>query len=467
MKIFINVTLFLLTPFLFSQEISGDWHGVLSIGGMTLEIGFTINEKEGKLSGYMDVPKQMASKLPLSKVEFNGGELVLQLAMAGIEYSATLKDETTFEGTFKQAGQKFPLNLNPGKVNVKKPNRPQEPKAPFPYTIEEISFLNPIEKNKLSGTLTLPGGKGPFPAAILISGSGQQNRDSEVFGHKPFWVIADYLSRNGIAVLRFDDRGVGDSEGDLEHATSENFADDVIGGIQFLMSRKDIHPKKIGLIGHSEGGMIAPIAASKSMGVAWMVLMAGLGTSGEKVLIDQTELISRASGMSEELIAVSLKTNTFLYDIIKNVEDPNHRKEQLLVGLQESFNSNPQTAELEEIQKNQLIEAQLNMISSPWFAYFLNYQPEKFLTGFKKPVLVLNGTLDLQVPYEANTQGIKKALEKGGNKKVTVTIFEKMNHLFQNSETGNLSEYEENETTFEREALEEILRWIKKQSKLK
>ncbi|MFN3755641.1 MAG: alpha/beta hydrolase family protein [Flavobacterium sp.] len=467
MKTFINTAFLLISTLLFSQEITGDWNGILDAGGMKLEIGFTINEKEGKLSGHMDVPKQMASKLPLNKVEFNNGELLLQLAMAGIEYTATLKDKTTFEGTFKQAGQKFPLNLNRGKVNVKKPNRPQEPKAPFPYSIEEISFINPIEKNKLSGTLTLPEGKGPFPAAILISGSGQQNRDSEVFGHKPFWVIADYLSRNGIAVLRFDDRGVGDSDGDLEHATSENFADDVIGGIQFLMTRKDIHPKKIGLIGHSEGGMIAPIAASKSKEVAWMVLMAGLGTSGEKVLMDQTELISRASGLSEEQIAVSLKSNNVLYDIIKNVEDLNHRKEQLFMGLKESYDSNPQTAELEEIQKNQLIEVQLNMISSPWFAYFLNYQPEKFLTGFKKPVLVINGTLDLQVPYEANTQGIKQALEKGGNKKVTVTIFEKMNHLFQKSETGNLSEYEEIETTFEPEALEEILSWIKIQTNLK
>jgi len=465
MKMKLQLLMLLLSPYLFAQSLIGDWNGMLDVGGIKLEIGFTFIEQEGKLSGQMDVPKQMASKLPLSKVEFHDGELLLQLAMAGIEYNATLKDETTLEGTFKQAGQKFPLNLNRGKVNVKKPNRPQEPKAPFPYSIEEVSFINPIEKNKLTGTLTLPEGKGPFPAAILISGSGQQNRDSEVFGHKPFWVIADYLTRNGIAVLRFDDRGVGGSEGDLEYATSENFAEDVRGGIQFLLKHKDIQPKKIGLIGHSEGGMIAPIAASKSKEVAWMILMAGLGTNGEQVLIDQTELISRASGVDEEQLAQSLKTNKKLYEIIKTTQDLEERKEQLSLVLKESFETNPETATLTDAQKKQLINAQLNMLKSPWFAFFLNYQPEKFLTGFKKPVLVINGTLDLQVPYQANTQGIKKALEKGGNKNVTVKIFEKMNHLFQNCETGNVSEYEDIETTFEPEVLEVLSNWIKQQTK--
>ncbi|MFN4198441.1 MAG: alpha/beta hydrolase family protein, partial [Flavobacterium sp.] len=366
---------------------------------------------------------------------------------------------------FNHALKMSPLQLSPGKETLKKRNRPQEPKAPFPYQIEEVSFLNPVEKNTLTGTLTLPEGKGPFPAAILISGSGQQNRDSEVFGHKPFWIIADYLTRNGIAVLRFDDRAVGGSEGDLERATSENFADDVRGGINLLLKRKDIHPKKIGLIGHSEGGMIAPIAASKSKEVSWMVLMAGLGTSGEQVLIDQTELISKASGMEDEMIQLTLSTNKSLYDVVKNASNPEEKKEHLTLLLTETFDTNPETASLTDAQKNQLMNAQLAMLESPWFAYFLKYNPEKFLTGFKKPVLVINGTLDLQVPYEANTRGIQQALEKGGNKQVTVRIFENMNHLFQYAKTGNISEYEEIETTFEPEVLEVLSKWINQNTK--
>jgi len=459
MKKLIKLTFLLLSTIVFSQNIPGDWNGILDVGGMKLEIGFTFTEHDGKLSGHMDVPKQMASKLPLSKVEFSDGQLLLQMAMAGIEYTGTLQGKN-IEGIFKQAGQKFPLQLIPGKVRLKKRSRPQEPQAPFPYHIEEVSFLNPVEKNKLTGTLTLPEGKGPFPAAILISGSGQQNRDSEVFGHKPFWVIADHLTRMGIAVLRFDDRGVGGSEGDLEQVTSENFADDVRGGIELLQKRKDIHPKKIGLIGHSEGGMIAPIAASKSKEVSWMVLMAGLGTSGEQVLMDQTELISRASGMEDGMIQLTLNTNKKLYDAVKNARNPEEKKEQLTLLLTETFNTNPETASLTDAQKNQLMDAQLAMLSSPWFAYFLKYNPEKIITGFKKPVLVINGTLDLQVPYEANTRGIQLALVKGGNKQVTVRIFENMNHLFQYAETGTISEYEEIETTFEPEVLEVLSMWI-------
>lgn len=465
MKKKLQLLMLLLSPYLFAQSLIGDWNGILDVGSMKLEIGFTFVEQDGKLSGHMDVPKQMASKLPISKVEYNDNEILLQLAMAGIEYKGTLINDSTIDGTFKQAGQKFPLQLTKGKVTIKKRNRPQEPQPPFPYRSEEVSFINPIENNKLTGTLTLPEGKGPFPVAILISGSGQQNRDSEVFGHKPFWVIADHLTHRGIAVLRFDDRGMGGSEGDLENATSENFAYDVIGGIDFLLKRKDIHPKKIGLIGHSEGGMIAPIVASKSKEVAWMVLMAGLGTTGEKVLIDQAELISKASGVNDEQLAKSLDTNKKLYEIIKNTENIEIRKEQLSLLLKESFDNNPETATLAESQKNQLINAQLNMLKSPWFAFFLDYQPEKYLTGYKKPVLIINGTLDMQVPYEANTSGIKNALEKGGNKNVTVRVFEKMNHLFQYCETGNISEYEEIETTFEPEVLELLSIWIKQQTK--
>lgn len=464
MKKLIKLSILLFSSAVCTQNILGDWNGLLDVGGMKLEIGFTFTELDGKLNGHMDVPKQMASKLPLSKVEFSDGNLLLQLAMAGIEYTGTLQGKTIV-GTFKQAGQKYPLQLSPGKVTLKKRNRPQEPKAPFPYQIEEVSFLNPVEKNTLTGTLTLPEGKGPFPAAILISGSGQQNRDSEVFGHKPFWIIADYLTRNGIAVLRFDDRGVGGSEGELAQATSENFADDVRGGINLLLKRKDIHPKKIGLIGHSEGGMIAPIAASKSKEVSWMVLMAGLGTSGEQVLIDQTELISKASGMEDEMIQQTLSTNKSLYDVVKNASNPEEKREQLTLLLTETFDTNPETASLTDAQKNQLMNAQLAMLESPWFAYFLKYNPEKFLTGFKKPVLVINGTLDLQVPYEANTGGIQQALEKGGNKQVTVKVFENMNHLFQYAETGNISEYEEIETTFEPEVLEVLSKWINQNTK--
>jgi pimeloyl-ACP methyl ester carboxylesterase len=378
----------------------------------------------------------------------------LEIKAAKIEYDGELKgNEIT--GTFKQNGLDIPLNLSRGEDKAEATKRPQEPRMPFPYASEDVTFSNQKANIVLAGTLTMPAKTGNYPAVVLITGSGPENRDEEVFDHKPFLVISDYLTRNGIAVLRFDDRGVGKSTGVYKGATTADFATDVESAVTYLKTRKEINKKKIGLMGHSEGGIIAPMIAAKSGDISFIVLLAGPGIPGDELLLLQKEKIELAMNLDSQTVAKSQKIFKGAYQIILNSNNSEpDLKNKIRTYFRQSFSSGA---------PEEQVDALTNQIVNPYMIYFLKYNPEPALEKVKCPVLAINGEKDLQVPPEANLTAIKTALERGGNKNVTTKIFPNLNHLFQDCKTGLPNEYSEIEETFSPAALEEITRWIKQQ----
>ncbi|MFW5756900.1 MAG: alpha/beta hydrolase family protein [Tangfeifania sp.] len=437
-----------------NQNFTGNWSGEMELSGSKLELIFKISlEENGELSVKMDVPAQGAMNLPVSKTEVKTDSIFLQVAMIAGHFSGKKVSDTTIIGNWSQSGLNFPLTLNRTE-KVTELKRPQTPQPPFPYHTEEVSYENTRAGIKLAGTLTLPEQAENVPAVILISGSGPQDRDETIFEHKPFWVIADYLTRNGIAVLRVDDRGVGGSEGNTGNSTSKDFAGDVLAGIEFLKTRKEISHSKIGLIGHSEGGIIAPIVANETRDVAFIVLLAGPGIPGEQILYEQGRLIGLASGMTEEQVAQNRKTQEAIFNIIKTEKDSVVRLDRLQRTL--TGGMYPMMNE----DQNKAIDQQVATINSPWFHYFLTYDPRPALSKLKCPVMAIIGEKDLQVPPKSNLPAIEKALKEGGNENFKTMELPHLNHLFQHCETGSVAEYAQIEETISPEALKIVAEWI-------
>jgi len=414
----------------------------------------------------MDSPDQGVKGIPVDEVTLKDSTLYLNVStIAGAFEGKVSEDFSLIEGEWKQSGASFRLLLQKIEKALEL-TKPQEPEKPYPYIEEDVKYNNQEAGVILAGTLTLPDKEGFFPAVLLVSGSGPQDRDESVFGHKPFLVLADYLTRQGIAVLRFDDRGVGKSTGDFSLATSNDFASDVLAGIDYLKSRKEINAEQIGLIGHSEGGIIAPMVAVHSRDVSFIVLMAGPGLTGEEILYLQSELISRANGTSEEGIARNRHYNEKLYSLVKEEENKDILIEKADKIFDEYF------AELSEEEKSRIgdqkafIEAQIQSLLSPWFKYFLTYDPKSTLSKVSCPVLAINGEKDLQVPPEENLEAIKEALIAGGNKDFMIKELPGLNHLFQTAQTGSPDEYAKIEETISSVALELISDCILRQVKM-
>jgi len=322
--------------------------------------------------------------------------------------------------------------------NKSSTKRPQEPTKPFSYHSEDVRFQNRKANITLAGTLTLPTTSGNYPVVILISGQGPHNRDEETYGHKPFLIIADYLTKKGIAVLRFDDRGIGQSSGDFTSATSLDFVTDIESAVSYLKSRKEIDKNKIGLIGHSEGGLIAPIVAAKSQDVAFIVLLAGMGLPGDKLMLMHEELIERAMGVPEAEIQ---KSKNFIADISKLLsksKDPQIFKADLVEYAKQNFENIPTYIKPPEMTKEEYISAQIDRFSSPWWQFVLRYNPATSLEKVTCPVLALNGEKDLQVPSKENLAAISNALKNGNNENVTIKELPNLNHFFRNAKQGHL-----------------------------
>ncbi len=458
MKKFYSFVLLFTTILSYSQDITGDWYGNLSAMGSEIGFVFQISKNGDTFSGTMSVPQQNANGIPLSSVTFNDNTLTIKFDPAGLNYSGKLNNRQ-IDGTFSQNGMTFPMVLTREKPEAKKINRPQEPKAPFPYESEEVTFENSAEKITLAGTFTYPKTKN-FPTVILISGSGQQDRNAEIFGHKPFLVIADYLTRNGIGVLRLDDRGVGKSGGDPSTSTSLNFASDTEAAFQFLKKNPIVNAKKIGLIGHSEGGMIAPIVAAKNPSFQFIVLLAAPGIPCDELLLEQSYLIGKSSGMNETDLLETKKINQQIYTAVKSEKS----NEAVLAELENIFfdmyKEDTAFNTLEEKDKKTVVQQQISPLLTPWYRYFIRYRPEVNLEKITCPVLVLNGEKDLQVPPQTNVEGIKKALLKAKNKSVTTKVYPNLNHLFQECKTGSVEEYGTIEQTFSPQVLQDIKDWI-------
>jgi len=399
------------TGALAEKDYAGIWQGVLKVPGQEVRLVFKIKKAEdGGYTATMDSPDQGATDLRMDSVTVEEDAIVMIYKSAGIEARGTLQpDGEHMQVVFKQGGGEFPMELE--KVEkVEEVKRPQTPKKPFPYQEEEVSYENTGAGITIAGTLTLPQGEGPFPAALLITGSGAQNRDEMIFNHKPFLVIADHLTRRGIAVLRVDDRGVGGTTGNLGESTTDDLAGDVLTGVSFLKDHEQIDPGRIGLIGHSEGGIIAPMAAARSEDVSFIVLLAGTGLTGEEILFMQSDLIARAEGASEEDIQKSLDQSKRIYSILKSGQDKQAMKEAIRRMFEEDMAKLSEEERKKEELSEEAIEAQLKQILSDWFLYFLTYDPRPVLHDVHCPVLALNGEKDLQVPPKENLAEIGKAL---------------------------------------------------------
>jgi alpha/beta superfamily hydrolase len=303
------------------ESVVGSWLGKLEINSKFFRIVFNLSliEKDS-IVATLDSPDQGAKDIKIGPVTLEGKEITIKAPLLLAEYTGTVKSDTLIEGTFKQAGRAMPLSL----AKLKKTfalNRPQEPKPPFPYISEDVKFTNEKAGITLAGTITIPEGEGPFPAVILITGSGPQNRNEETFGHRPFLVISDYLTRHGIAVLRYDDRGVGQSQGTPLNATSADFATDAEAAFLYLRTRKEINPESIGLAGHSEGGLIAPIVASSNQGIAFIISLAAPGVHGEQIFHRQNMDINLISGADERQVKKTISMNKKLFAVLKKNSD--------------------------------------------------------------------------------------------------------------------------------------------------
>ena len=462
--ILILLTMLITSSTLTAQEITGQWNGVLKVQGTQLRLVFNVDKTDSGYSSTLDSPDQGTNGIPVTNTTFEDPKIKFEVANLGIEYSGELK-ENEITGTFKQGGQEFPLTFSRKAVEKTETKRPQDPVKPYPYYSEDITFQNVKANISLAGTLTLPEKEGNFPVVILISGSGAQNRDEELLGHKPFLVISDHLTKNGIAVLRYDDRGVGKSEGNFKIATSADFATDVESAIAYLKTRKEIDKKKIGLMGHSEGGLIAPMVASQSEDVSFIVLLAGTGLRGDKIILLQQALIAEADGTSDSGIKEATDAFTKAVDMVMKSDDDQKLKTDLTNFINELIENDPNAEIPGGMTKEDFVSTQVNEISSPWMKYFLKLDPAIAIEKVKCPVLAINGEKDLQVPPKENLEAIKTALAKGGNEKVTTVELPNLNHLFQECETGSPKEYANIEQTISPTALTLILDWIKAQTK--
>lgn len=452
----LSIILLLSSIVAFAQDISGTWKGELSIQGQKLPLIFHITQTEGVWTSTMDSPLQGATGITVDKTAFADSLLTLSIPAGGITYAGKLQHDGTIKGEFKQGGFTLDLVLTKSDDDDSLKTsqiRPQEPTAPFPYQEQFVRFRNEKASITLAGTLTIPDSPGSFPAVVLIAGSGAQDRNSEVVGHKPFLVMADYLTRQGIAVLRYDERGVAESEGDHAAATSADLADDTRAAVAFLKSHKQINPSKIGLIGHSEGGIIAPLVAADDKDLAFTVLLAAPGIRIDSLMVIQNRLVGKSMGLSDTQLEEAERLNSEIYSILRANKNDELLEQQLTAKLNEILKK--QGLSEDEIAEQTAI--QIRTLTSPWVYYFFTYDPKPALSKLSSPVLALNGSLDLQVSPKENLEGIKNAV-KSPLKAVELAS---LNHLFQESKTGSVAEYGSIEQTFSPDALEMIATWIK------
>ncbi|MHB8283329.1 MAG: alpha/beta hydrolase family protein [Caulobacteraceae bacterium] len=434
-----------------AQGLDGIWDGALDVGAIgKLRLIFTLSTTSLGATGDLQSIDQSPARIPLSGVSRDGAKVRLEVkSISGVFEGVLSADGKVLSGQWTQGGRPLPLSLTlrpPGAVGPVAYKRPQQPKPPYPYRAVEVGYDNPAGHNHLAGTLTLPQGAGTFAVALLITGSGLQDRDETILGHKPFLVLADYLTRRGIAVLRVDDRTMGGSTGDVVHATSADFATDVEAGVAFLKTRPEIDPREIGLIGHSEGGMIAPMVAVRDPAVAWIVLMAGPGLPGDQLLTKQGRLIRTAMGVPPEAAAKADALNAKVFAVIRSSKDSTEARDKgkaiLIAGG----------------MTDAAADGALGPAASDWFRFFFNYDPAPTLAKVRVPILAIDGSLDLQVPPQEDLAAIKAATRR--NPDVTTVELPGLNHLFQEAKTGAPSEYQTLEQTLSPTALKVMGDWI-------
>lgn len=441
-------------------QVLGPWHGTLEAPGRRVTVIFRLSSSEsGQLAAAMDVPMQGVKGMPIPEAALKQDSLYLRIPAGGIAFAGKLTGPESISGSWKQAGMDFPLALSKGEAPVAR--RPQMPVKPYPYLEQEVTVENKTAGITLAATLSLPEGKGKHPAVILFTGSGKQDRDMSLMGHKPFLVLADHLTRQGFAVLRLDDRGAGKSGGNHAVATTQDFVSDAQAAYTFLKTHQQVNPKKIGLLGISEGALIASSVAAANKDAAFVVLMAGPAVPGVDLLVSQNEALLK-SQLPEESLQKYLKLRRAQFEVAASkteVFEASRKVRELETDARASLTEeDKQLAQLLVPQAENAVVAQ---IMTPWMRYFLAYDPAPALQQLKMPVLALNGSKDLQVPAAVNLAATEKALQSAGNKRYTIKELPGLNHIFQTADTGQVHEYATIEETLAPIALETISTWMK------
>lgn len=466
MKSFLSIIIacvFCLSSFGQANRLQGTWNGSIT-PAIRLVFHFTA-DNNGKLSATLDSPDQGAKGIQCSAVIVNGDSVRVEIDVAKAFYKGNLANDTTLNGTWSQGGGNAPLNFKKGEEPAAR-KRPQTPKPPFDYMTGEVEYDNADKTVHLGGTLTWPKGGGKYPVAILITGSGQQDRDETVFDHKPFAVIADYLTKKGIAVLRVDDRGVGKSTGELLTATSADFAKDVQAGIDYLKTRSEVDPKKIGLIGHSEGGVIAPLVAANNKDVAYIVLWGAPVIGGLEINTKQNAYVLKNAGLSSSSVDAFKQLHRKALSLFKTASDT----AMLRTAINKVFTqwrSNQPDSILKSLYVNDnsiigrnAFQMYYGLYKIPWMKYFIAHDFEADLAKVKCKVLAINGELDTQVDAATNLEAIDSILIKNNNRNYKIVSLKGLNHLLQTATTGDVKEYEATEETIAPQALDLIANWI-------
>lgn len=452
-----------------STSVEGAWNGEIEVPGMPLKTTVRLSRVEGdEWSGQIDIPQQGAKAVALTDVTIAPPNVTFRIA--GIPGEPTFRlvlseDSQSLSGTLTQGGGSIPVTLRRGEapaVAKAAPRRPQMPVPPMPYLEENVTFRNEGADLQLAGTLTLPRAQKRVAAVLLITGSGQQDRDQTIFGHKPFWVWADHLTRQGVAVLRVDDRGVGGSARGSQNPTSLDFATDVRAGLEFLRRRPEIDPDRVGLIGHSEGAILAVMVAAGTPAPAFIVMLAGTGVPGDQILYSQAASLFKAQGASDDAIAWDRSIRERVFAILKAEAGgkPNTAAREKL--LEELGAAKPVAPGAPDGAAARQLASALFKASQPWLQFFLEFDPRPTLMKVRCPVLAIGGDRDVQVPARENLTEIEKALAAGGNKEVTTVALPGLNHLLQTSVTGTPSEYATIEETIAPAVLKLVSDWIAK-----
>lgn len=443
------------------KSMTGRWEGVLQFTNRSLVIVADISlDKDDNLNVKVSSPRQKAFSLPVDSLEFFNNRISFKIKKFKASYDGEFKiDSSEIVGTWRQ--ENFDTTLIFYRENeIGRFNRPQYPFRPYPYNSDSVSFKNNNEDIILAGTFTYPKKGGPFPAVLLLSGMGPQDRDESMYGHKPFLIISDFLTKHGYAVLRVDDRGSGLSTGNYESSTTKDFAEDALAEINFLRKNKNVDTSRIGVIGFNEGGLIASMLAAKSNYLKYIVLLAAPGIPGKEIMLDQTLNLQKKLKIPEKEIKRDFKFNNKIFDAIESEKDTAILKKKLVEIYKKLIKSlgaelyrNPKYAEGN-------IRKQINFMIKPWFRYYLTYNPAPEFKKVRCPVLILYGENDLQVDPSKNNEAIVKALKEGGNKNYKSMILPNMNHLFQETDNGSPAEYSKIKETFSPKVMKIILDWM-------
>ncbi|WP_168731316.1 alpha/beta hydrolase [Robertkochia marina] len=450
MRVYNTIILFVLILFTKLNAQDTAWNGQLDVNGLKLQLIFHI-EQDDSTRAYLSVPIQGVNKLPADEVFIASDSVSIRFNALQIHYHGQFTDSTHIKGTFTQSGLSFPLELNKGEGESPL-NRPQTPKPPFPYENREVTFRNPEANITLAGTYSIPHGSGPFPAVILVSGSGAQDRDCNILGHKWFEVLADHLLRKGISVLRYDDRGIGASEGNFKEALTTDLSRDALYGFQWLEKQPETDPKRTGIIGHSEGGIVATMVGSQNMAVDFLVLLASPSVTGKEILLTQRYEIEVASGIPENQ---AVTTREIFEKVYNDMSTSSLSGEALKDFIKERLTIHSDST-ITGKQLNILSES----LSNAWMKSFLEIDPSDHLKQLQLPVLALYGSKDIQVNAPDNAGRLKKSLSPIQLQNTTIKTLAGHNHLFQPAVSGLPGEYQAIDITISSETLNTISQWI-------